>query len=106
MFLRYDSEVMPIQITIDDVPEELRDELAARAALKGQSLEEYLRREVGCIESRPSIEVWLREVRARKEARGTRVPPAVILRARDEGRELTVGSYPFESVDLERMAMS
>ena len=87
MFLRYDSEVMPIQITIDDVPEELRDELAARAALKGQSLEENLRREVGRIASRPSMDAWLREVRARKEALGTRTSAAVILRARDEGRK-------------------
>ncbi len=87
MFLRYDSEVMPIQITIDDVPEELQDELAARAALKGLPLEEYLRREVERVVSLPSIDAWLRDVRARKEAKGTRVPPAVILRARDEGRK-------------------
>ena len=30
-------------ITIRDVPEETRDELAARAALAGRSLQEYLR---------------------------------------------------------------
>jgi len=34
---------MAISITIRDVPEETRDELASRAALTGRSLQEYLR---------------------------------------------------------------
>ena len=34
---------MPTSITIRDVPDETRDELAARAALTGRSLQEYLR---------------------------------------------------------------
>jgi len=34
---------MSTSITIRDVPDETRDELAARAALTGRSLQEYLR---------------------------------------------------------------
>jgi len=37
---------MPIQITIRNVPEKVRDELAARAALQGKSMQEYLRSEL------------------------------------------------------------
>jgi antitoxin FitA len=33
---------MPVAITIRNVPEEVRDELAARAARSGRSLQEYL----------------------------------------------------------------
>ena len=37
---------MPIQITIRNVAEKVRDELAARAALQGKSTQEYLRSEL------------------------------------------------------------
>jgi len=40
------NAVMPIQITIRNVPEKVRDELAARAALQGKSMQEYLRSEL------------------------------------------------------------
>ena len=33
---------MPVSVTIRDVPDEIRAELAARAARAGQSLQEYL----------------------------------------------------------------
>ena len=35
---------MAIQINIRDVPEKVRDELAARAALQGKSMQEFLLR--------------------------------------------------------------
>jgi plasmid stability protein len=44
---------MATSITIRNVPEEVRDELASRAALAGRSLQEHLRSEL--IEG-PSIE--------------------------------------------------
>ena len=78
---------MPVRITIKGVPEQVRDELARRAALQGQSMQEFLRCELERIASRPSIDVWLQEVRRRKEAAGTRVPPSTILRARDADRK-------------------
>ncbi len=74
---------MAVQITIRGVPEEVRDELAVRAALRRQSMQEFLRGELERIASRPSIEAWLREVRDRKDVTGTRVPPSAILQARE-----------------------
>ena len=78
---------MPIQITIRGVPEEVRDELAVRAALQHQSMQEFLRCELERIAQRPSIGAWLQEVRRRKEATGIRVQPSSILQARDVDRK-------------------
>ena len=77
---------MPVQINIRNVPEEVRNELASRAARRGQSMQEFLRGELERIASRPSNDVLLEEVRRRKEAFGTRVTAAEILEARDADR--------------------
>ena len=77
---------MPVQITIRGVPEEVRDELAVRAALQRQAMQEFLRGELERIASRPSIAAWLQGVRDRKAVAQTRVPPSSILRARDADR--------------------
>ena len=77
---------MSVQITIRSVPEDVRNELAARAARGGKSMQEFLRGELERIASRPSIDDWLQEVRRRKAAAGTRVPASAILRARDADR--------------------
>ena len=77
---------MTIQITIRDVPEKVRDELAARAALQGKSMQEYLRSELERLASRPSMDAWLERVRKRKRASQSRVSVAHILKARDAGR--------------------
>jgi plasmid stability protein len=77
---------MAVQITIRGVPEEVRDELAARAALRGQSMQEYLRGELERIASKPSVEAWLQRVQERKAAYGTQVSAAEILEARDQDR--------------------
>ena len=77
---------MPVQITIRNVPEEVRDELAARAALKRQSMQEYLRSELEKLASLPSIESVLEDVRRRKEAFDSNVTTAQILEARDADR--------------------
>ena len=77
---------MPVQITIRGIPEEVRDELAARAALNRQSMQEYLRTELERIASRPSLATLLAEVRRRKEAAGTHVPPSMIIESSDADR--------------------
>ena len=77
---------MPIQITIRGVPEKVRDELAVRAALQRQSMQEFLRCELERIASRPSVGAWLQGVRDRKAGTKTRVPSSRILRARDVDR--------------------
>jgi antitoxin FitA len=77
---------MSIQITIRDVSEKVRDELAARAALQGKSMQEYLRAELERLAARPSIDSWLQQVRKRKRASQTRVSSSQILRDRDADR--------------------
>jgi antitoxin FitA len=77
---------MSIQITIRDVPESIRDELAGRAARQGQSMQEFLRGELERLASRPSLNSWLEHVRSRKRASGTRAPAKLILKSRDADR--------------------
>ncbi len=77
---------MAVQITVRNVAETVRNELAARAALRGQSMQEFLRGELERIASRPSVDLWLEGVRGRKEAAGTRVARDRILDARDRDR--------------------
>jgi plasmid stability protein len=56
---------MTVSITIRDVPNETRDELAARAARAGQSLQEYLSHTLREIAEKPDINTALAEIRAR-----------------------------------------
>ena len=77
---------MAVQITIRNVPDDVRNELASRAALRGQSMQEFLRGELERIASRPSVDVVLQEARRRVEASGTRISASEILRARDADR--------------------
>jgi plasmid stability protein len=77
---------MPVQITIRDVPDKVRDELAARAALQGKSMQEFLRAELGRLAARPSLDVWLQQVRKRKQAAQTSVSARQILEHRDTDR--------------------
>ena len=77
---------MTIQITIRDVPEKVRDELASRAALQGKSMQEYLRAELERLAARPTIETWLEHLRKRKRASQTHVSVGQILKNRDADR--------------------
>lgn len=77
---------MPVKITIRDVPEEVRDKIAARAASRRQSMQEFLLGELERLVAKPSVGMWLEEVRERKAATGTRVSTSSILRARDADR--------------------
>ncbi len=77
---------MGVQITIRDVPEEVKDELAARAAHQGKSMQEFLRTELERLVARPPIEELLERIRARKVAAKTRVTPREILAHRNADR--------------------
>jgi hypothetical protein len=77
---------MPVQITIRDVSEKVRDELASRAALQGKSMQEYLRVELERLAARPSVDAWVERVRSRKRALQTRVSATQILKNRDADR--------------------
>lgn len=73
-------------ITIRDVPEPVRDTLAARAALAGQSLQEYMRGQVVQLASRPTAEEVMRRAGTRKAATGSRLSSRMILEDRDADR--------------------
>jgi plasmid stability protein len=77
---------MSVQITIRDVPDSVKNELAARAALQGKSMQEYLRAELERMAARPPIERVLERIRERKATAGTRLLPEEILAHRDAER--------------------
>jgi len=77
---------MSIAITIRDVPDDVRDELAARAARAGKSLQEYLRGMLVDTASRPPVADVIARARARVDATGARVDAESILAARDAER--------------------
>lgn len=77
---------MATSITIRNVPDETRDELAARAAITGRSLQEYLRSRLIELAHQPDAETVIERARARKAATGSALRPAQILAHRDAGR--------------------
>jgi antitoxin FitA len=77
---------MAVQLTIRDVPEKVRDELAARAASQGKSMQEYLRSELERMAGRPSAAAWLEQVRRRKRATRTLLSSKQILDSRETDR--------------------
>jgi plasmid stability protein len=74
---------MSKSITIRDVPGDTAEELAARAALTGRSLQEYLRAHLIELVSQPDPAALMARVRARKESTGSRLAPDSILAHRD-----------------------
>ena len=60
-------------ITVRDVPEATRNELASRAARSGRSLQEYLRSELISLADRPSAEALVERIRDRKARTGVRL---------------------------------
>ncbi len=78
---------MPVQITIRDVPETVRDRLKARASSRGQSMQGFLRSELERISNLPNTEELIRRIEERVEASGTNVSVEAILHARDKDRK-------------------
>ncbi len=77
---------MPISITIRDVPDETKEELAARAAATGRSLQEFLRGQLIRLASQPDAEALMRRVAERIRDTGTRLPSRTILELREKDR--------------------
>lgn len=75
-----------VAVTVRDVPDEVRDELAARAARQGQSLQEYLRTLLIGVAQRPTAAEVLARARARVAVTGVRLDPAVTVAAKDADR--------------------
>lgn len=80
------SDGMAVVISIRNVPEEVRDELAARARRSGRSLQEYLRGLLVDVAALPDPADLMAEVRARKRAHPTALPADRIIALRDEAR--------------------
>ena len=55
-----------VAITIRGVPDDTRAELAARAARKGQSMQEFLREHLVELAARPDMDELLERIRRRK----------------------------------------
>lgn len=77
---------MAISITIRDVPDDTRDELAARAARSGRSLQEYLRAELVELARHPDPQALMAAVRERKRRTGSRLAGDRIVALRDADR--------------------
>ncbi|HEY2999551.1 MAG TPA: hypothetical protein VGJ43_13300 [Acidimicrobiales bacterium] len=75
---------MATTITVRHVPDEVRNELAARAARSGRSLQEYMLGELERLAARPAVADLLGEIRDRK--RGGRLDRGAILADRDADR--------------------
>ena len=77
---------MAVQLTIRNVPESVRDELAVRAARNHQSMQEYLLSELQRLARKPTVESWLAKVRERKEFSDRGLSADSLLRHRDADR--------------------
>jgi plasmid stability protein len=77
---------MPTTMTIRHVPDEVRNQLAARAARSGRSLQEYMLDELVRLAAKPSVADLVVDLRERKRRSGRRVPREVILADRDADR--------------------
>jgi antitoxin FitA len=73
-------------MTIRGVPDETRDELAARAAGAGQTLQEYVRAQLIELARRPSPDVLWDRVEHRVRTTSMRLPAAEILELRGHDR--------------------
>lgn len=77
---------MATAITVRDVPDDAKDELAARAARSGRSLQEYLRARLIDLASTPDVEDVVARARERKIAVANRLTARKILEYRDRDR--------------------
>ena len=75
-----------VAVTIRDVPEAVRDELASRAAREGQSLQEYLRTLLVNVAEKPTVGEVLARARARVAATECGLDPAFTVKAKDADR--------------------
>ena len=78
---------MAVQITIRNVSEEVRNELASRAALRHQSMQQFLRDALEQIASEPSHEMLVDRIRQRVKASGGGVSTETILATLDADKQ-------------------
>lgn len=78
---------MSVKITIRNVPEKVRDELAARANRRHQSMESYLLSELELIAAKPRNELVYEQVTEKLEQVKSRVDSDKIVSSIKDGRE-------------------
>ncbi len=77
---------MSTSITVRDVPDETRNELAARAALAGRSLQEYLKAKLIELAEQPDADTVVARIQARKATYPVSLGAEQILAYRDQDR--------------------
>ncbi len=77
---------MSVAITIRNVPDEVRDELAARAARSGRSLQEYLALQLAELAAKPLVCDAVAAARMNARRSGGVLDPVDIVAARDADR--------------------
>ena len=80
------NRCMPTSITIRDVPTKARNELAARAARSGRSLQEYLRGELIELARKPDLDTLMTRISSRKGTTQSKLPSEKILDHLDADR--------------------
>lgn len=75
-----------VAVTVRDVPDDVRDVLASRAARAGKSLQEYLRGVLVAAAEKPSLDDVLARARARVTATGVCIDADATLAAKDADR--------------------
>jgi plasmid stability protein len=75
-----------VAITIRGIPDDVRDELAARAARSGQSLQEYVRGLLVATAAKPTARDVVARARARVNATAVRLDANAILAAKESDR--------------------
>lgn len=78
---------MAVQITVRNVSEEVRNELASRAALRHQSMQQFILQELERIASKPSHDMLVDRIRQRVKASGGGVTTDTILATLDADKK-------------------
>lgn len=77
---------MSVSITIPFVPDEVRNELRARAQRNGVSLEDYAREQLIELARRPDPELLVARMRERKGRTNSKLSAEELLHLRNTGR--------------------
>ncbi len=78
---------MTVAITIRNVPDELKNTLAAKAARAGKSMQAFLLCELGEVARRKTVDEWIEETRARVNGSGVQISAEEIVRSIREDRD-------------------
>jgi hypothetical protein len=78
------AESMSRMIQVRDVPESVHGTLKSRAAREGMSLSDFIKRELGRVAERPTMQEWLERTQQAKPIPSRRTAAQLIRASRDE----------------------